>query len=238
MGFASGRRRAPRPLPWQPPWARSEAGGTAPRPISTGRRPSVAWISATLRVAFLGELADDDQRRSVSTWHAGMASPPVEHRRDLSPVKPRTPRSRSRILRPDQPESGLQSVCCLPRRQRGGGARERPSGSADRRRGRSPREPGWSRARRAANPSPRALSATSSTNSRSGHLGVAREVPHRRPAERARQRVGDPRDVSFQRFQRARVEAELREREVAVVEQDEVADALSDQLVDRCQRSG
>ena len=71
-----------------------------------------------------------------------------------------------------------------------------------------------------------------------GHLAVAGEVPHRRPAQGPREWVGQLREIRLEGLQRAVVEAEFGEREVTVIEEDEIADALAHQLVDRRQRTG
>ncbi len=66
------------------------------------------------------------------------------------------------------------------------------------------------------------------------HLGVARHVPRGRPAQGARQRLGEARDAAVdQGAQGALVEPDLGVGEVVVVDQDQVGLDLADQLLDR-----
>ena len=62
-----------------------------------------------------------------------------------------------------------------------------------------------------------------------GDLGVANRVPEQRPGDGAGQRVGQPVDPGHQRVAGHLVEADLREGEVPVVQQDHVAAGPSDQ---------
>ena len=65
------------------------------------------------------------------------------------------------------------------------------------------------------------------------HLGVAGHVPRGAPAQRARERVVEPREAGDHGLERALVEADLGVGQVAVVEQQQVGLAYADQLRDR-----
>ena len=68
-------------------------------------------------------------------------------------------------------------------------------------------------------------------------LGVAELVDRRRPAQRARERVGEIGEMVGEGFERALVETDLRVGEVVVVRQDQVGLRFTDELGDGGARS-